>query len=504
MLLQRHYRRLNIPADLDEYLVAALENAGRFAAWPLRAIVRDGGAFWAFLQERWPLFLASLAATPGEAVLTAAEGGALRFPGVLRLPFEHDDVRVYIDNLFVEGVLKPVPTTAAALRAAPWVKVGMVAEAGGPAPLDVAEICRGLEETCPEPQDSGQAWLTFAARYGQARALRTLESQRFGHDGRTRYDALAAALNARFAAWMLSRYSGLYNYPPVSPVMVHHIPGFLAHRLAAEGQRKAAFVLVDGLSFDQWTIVREALRGQARHFSFEERALLAWVPTITPVSRQAAFAGRIPGTFVDTILRTDRDENGWRQFWSDRGMAPDEIAFTAMHGNAGDEVGVDAVVSHRTRVLGLTVFKVDRIMHGAELGAEGMAGQVRTWAAGPFLGGLLGELLDRGFEVWISSDHGNTEAIGMGAPKEGVLSDKRGERCRVYPDPILRAAAAGACPDAMCWDHAALPKSFSCLLAPAGRSFTAAGLAVVCHGGISIEEVAVPFVRATTGGSAVP
>src|SRR5262245_19100018 len=45
--------------------------------------------------------------------------------------------------------------------------------------------------------------------------------------------------------------------------------------------------------------------------------------------------------------------------------------------------------------------------------------------------------LDNTELLFDSADHGNVEAQGIGRPKEGVLSHKRGERCRIYSDPIL-------------------------------------------------------------------
>ena len=37
----------------------------------------------------------------------------LKFKGPSTLPFDHDDVRVYLDNLFSEGFLQPVTVPAA-------------------------------------------------------------------------------------------------------------------------------------------------------------------------------------------------------------------------------------------------------------------------------------------------------------------------------------------------------------------------------------------------------
>jgi hypothetical protein len=72
----------------------------------------------------------------------------------------------------------------------------------------------------------------------------------------------------------------------------------------------------------------------------------------------------------------------------------------------------------------------------------GMAGQVNTWAQEGFLGKLVTRLIQDGFEIFISADHGAAEPQGIGRPNEGVLSEKRGQRCRIYNDVPYRRLAS--------------------------------------------------------------
>lgn len=57
VLLRLHYRRLRLPWHLERHLVGALRRKPAFRPWPLAQIVPDRDAFFAFLQERWPVFL---------------------------------------------------------------------------------------------------------------------------------------------------------------------------------------------------------------------------------------------------------------------------------------------------------------------------------------------------------------------------------------------------------------------------------------------------------------
>ena len=149
----------------------------------------------------------------------------------------------------------------------------------------------------------------------------------------------------------------------------------------------------------------------------------------------------------------------------------------------------------RIRAIGLIVDKVDKIMHGMELGTAGMHNQIRQWTMEGYMAKLLNLLLDHDFQIFLTSDHGNIEAIGYGRPSEGVIADLRGERVRIYPDSLLRSKIKERFPNAIEWPTLGLPDDFLSLLAPDRLAFIAEGNRIVAHGGISIEELIVPLIR---------
>ncbi len=134
-------------------------------------------------------------------------------------------------------------------------------------------------------------------------------------------------------------------------------------------------------------------------------------------------------------------------------------------------------------------------MHGMELGERGMQGQVMQWAEEGYLAGLISHLAERGFEVYLTSDHGNVEAKGIGNPGEGAVADIRGERVRVFDDPEQRSRVASEFFGSVEWSGSGLPKDYLPLLASGRTAFVAKNRRIVSHGGISLEELAVPFVR---------
>ena len=63
VLLRRHYRGQRLPPSLDAWLIAQLDKTKRFTSWPLERLVPHREEFFAFLQERWPLFVKRQKAT---------------------------------------------------------------------------------------------------------------------------------------------------------------------------------------------------------------------------------------------------------------------------------------------------------------------------------------------------------------------------------------------------------------------------------------------------------
>lgn len=231
-----------------------------------------------------------------------------------------------------------------------------------------------------------------------------------------------------------------------------------------------------------------------------ESAVFAWIPTLTSVSRQSIFSGRPPLYFPASINSTSGEGNLWRKFWEDAGLSRLEIAYQRGLGDLsdGDDISdtLNAVLPlPKTKIVGLVVDKVDKIMHGMQLGAAGMHNQIKQWCQGGFLSALIGRLLDRGYDVWLTSDHGNIECRGRGRPSEGVIAETRGERVRVYPTPELRNQTATAFAFAHKWQPVGLPPDYFPLVAGGGDAFITPGETIVGHGGIAIEEVIVPLVK---------
>lgn len=493
-LCRLHYRRQTLPDVLLNHLSTVLGQ--RFAAWPLAELLRDRAVFWAFLQERWPVFVRE---TNGARNLGIEEPAPdFRIAGPRLVPFGHDDVRVFIDNLFADGILTPIAWDWNDAASDRWVRVGLLDHDAHNPVLRLEELLESLAQAIPPADGSAPEWQAFSLRWGQLRQLWLKSENPARARLRERYQHLHASQSSAFAAWIQTVYPRLYNQPPAAVAMVHHIPSYLARLIERGEAKRVALLLIDGLAVEQWMALKAVLQPQFAGVLIEESATFAWLPSITPISRQAAYSGKLPTYFADTLRETNQDEKRWRQFWSGRGFAKHQIAFKAFLGDQGAPDIIADSISTETKVFGLTLYKVDEIMHGMQLGAAGMINQVEQWARTDVLTTLLMTLLHDGFTVAVTADHGNTEALGIGVPQQGVLCDKRGERNRLFSDEKFAEDCVKAVPGSRIARHSALPADVIPVIAPAGKAFTDKGRTIVCHGGDSLEEMAVPFVLLRT------
>ena len=491
-LLRRHYREQRIPSLLDRRLIEVLRHSGKFNDWPLDSIVSDRSAFLAFLQERWPLFLDRIAKTASDVGPQTRTD--LATPGPAALPFEHDDVRVYVDNFFAEGLLHPVSHPNADAMKNQWVAVGVIIDSGFDACHRFDKLAVSVRDTLPTDDSRHHDWLRFSRRWAELSVLANDSAVALASAQREQFSDLRKVIDDSFEKWLCRQYPSLHNQPPSPPVMVHHVPRFLARQIEDKGVQKIALLVLDGLSLEQWVVIRESVNFEKAGFRCNEGAAFAWVPTITSVSRQAIFSGKPPLFFPNSIHSTDKEETLWTQFWTEQGFGTPHILYRRGSDAANINLVSEAITTS-TRICGLVIDKVDRIMHGMELGASGMINQVRQWAQKNDFLDILKLLRDHGFHIFLTSDHGNVESKGFGNPSEGAVADLHGQRARVYPNQGLRARVKNQFPEAIAWSPVGLPENYLPLLAPRRKAFIRVGETMVAHGGISIEEVIVPFVE---------
>ena len=478
-LLQRHDRGLYPPPSLDQELLKKWRREAELAALPLEEWLGDSTAFCRHLESIWQAYLAQQGYPVASAPLPE-DAGAL-------LPALDDrEVQLHLSTMFLEGRLRPV-RLAEPRPVYGHIKAGVYFDPAAYGRERLGRLLDLLGSNVPGLNSHHQDWLNFARSWAEVVRLRhqlTLDEETTGQ-----MEHLHDQVEDAFACWLQSHYVRLGSWPPVkAPLAGDRVAEFLAYRMR-QGTERLALLVVDGLAWDQWLVLRD----EAGLEPLEEGALFACLPTLTPVARQALLAGKRPAQFPETWRRTDAEERRWKEFWAGEGLPSSAV----MYQRDPDLQALEDVLGDgRVRVLAVVLTIVDRIMHGMQLGTAGLHQQVRQWAGEGSLGQMVQRLREAGFACWLTADHGNIEGAGIGVPRgEGVLVEQPGQRVRVYTDPHFRRQVHEQFPQALAWTPEGLPDGVHLLLAPGRKAFLPLGRRAVCHGGLALEEVVVPWIR---------
>jgi len=308
-----------------------------------------------------------------------------------------------------------------------------------------------------------------------------------------RFENVYKILNNLYETWIIKNYSGLRTIPSVPhPAMVHHVPHYLASYYR-NNLKPIALIVIDGLALNQWITLRDSLPDN--NLRFIENALFAWIPTLTTVSRQALFSGKNPYEFEESINTTSKEESYWLLFWENNGLEKENVLYLKGMDSKKTQELEKTIIPHKTKIAGLIVNKIDNIMHGMEMGMEGFHNQITIFGKNDILGNLIDKLLISGFDIWITSDHGNTECSGRGQPKEASIAKTRGERVRVYKSENLINTIRDKFHWSDCWKPIGLPKDYYPLIATENNAFLPERVTAVSHGSISMNETIVPFIK---------
>jgi len=494
-LLRLHYRDIELPELLKHRLSELLIRRKQFVNWPIKKIISSKQLFFSFLQDHWPSYV--------EAVRSSLQKGAKEPMAVYQaksekaaeviLPYGHDDVRVYIDNLFLEGFLTPIEIENSEQFENHWCLVGMEIDAEKENAKRIIGLITRCFESLPDENSMHQVWYQFAHRWAELCSAYHTDNQLVDSE---KFIELRNLVDRRFKDWMLVNYQSLHNHPPIPPTMLHHIPRNMVRDIESKNSGKTALILIDGLALDQWITLRNSIE---MDHTKEESCVFAWVPTVTSVSRQALFSGKLPYQFSKSIQTTSGEQKAWQNYWLEHGLDGSEIFYEKGLGIGDVSTILDKLSDHRFRAVGLIINTVDEMMHGMLLGSAGMHNQVELWAKSGFLSKLIDGLVNYGFVVHITSDHGNVEAKGCGKINEGAIADSRGERMRVYKSQALMSQTHQfiicTSHSVIEWPQIGLPSDYWAIVMSGREAFVTQNECIVGHGGISIEEVIVPYIK---------
>ncbi len=437
-------------------------------------ILTDAAAFRAWASHAWrTVFLGRSAQDPPP---DAAFAG--------KVDFGDRRVRAVVRRLFRAGAIAMCGGVGEMARQYEYLapRRGGAAEALG-------DMLGEIDDGIPAADGAGWSdWTRFARDWAEFTGLADVEGVEVTGRGK-----VCARVDEAFAEWLSRNYAALPAMPAQTPLIPYRVMDTVAAARHGGINGKVALIVMDGMAWNQWIPVRRRLEDR---FRISEQGMFSCVPTLTSVSRQAIFAGKPPLAFAHSIGSTSDEKKLLKEAWRAHGGDPARIFYAKGLGMGDPAEDVVGHVYTGVDLACLVIDTVDAFSHGTLMGNREMHVRIAEWLGGDYLGRLLAGLVDElGFTVFITSDHGNVECRGTGTLKNKSLAETRGARTLVYDNDILRDDAIAQCPEARIWNGDDLPADFRPIVQAGRGAFAPQGEVVVAHGGISLEEVVVPFVK---------
>ena len=492
-----HQRQSPLPELLRSSLVERLKRFPEYRDWDVNALIRDAKVFSNFVQQQWQTSVEQTIS--GKQIKEAGSGYHLTFG---RDPHLQD----LVPALVRQGTLQPIELHDKNGLPA-WTQPGVTVV--DPRLhrftylLDDIENRLKLIISESQTQTGWTLWKVFARDWAELCSLQAQTDLEVNQAQKETYRKLIRGVDKSFSAWLQINYASLGAQRLPNPHHVHHIPHYLAYLRNLGQIERVVLLILDGLSLTDWQVIKPVWAKRHANWEMKTETLLAQIPTITSISRYALVSGLRPADFASDLDHCAPEARAWDLFWSREGIA--ESACNLIHLSYDRQIDQQPELQDpRVSFWCLIDDTPDKLAHNATLGAADQQSILRLWLDPNHdqnsipIEKLIDSYLDRGYSVFIASDHGHVEATGYGQPSEGLLAQTRGKRARLYMDKRAALRVQSAYADTILWDNDGILPDQMAALMPAGRdAFAPSGEVVVTHGGISIEEVIVPLIQIT-------
>lgn len=275
----------------------------------------------------------------------------------------------------------------------------------------------------------------------------------------------------------------LRNYKSLSSVSAYNSPVLLSRVLdhIFMQSSKPALIVMDGMSIEDWLILTENLK----KIKYELTSSFAIIPTITAISRQSMLSGELP-VLLKSPFNLNNEENLFIEKCKENGYKDYEINYYR---------GYDFEINDMDRCICVIINDIDDLIHSQRQGNIGMYRDVQLLSRSGNLCKIITRLFNKGFDVYITSDHGHKECNTIGTPKgSGVEVQTKSKRVLIlkdfgdYEKPKKELNLIEYLPYY-------LPKEYTYLICQHNEAIGLKGQQVISHGGISLEEVIVPFIK---------
>lgn len=284
-------------------------------------------------------------------------------------------------------------------------------------------------------------------------------------------------INRLFQCFVLKAFGTLSSkVERDTPVLVSHAMEYMH-----EQSEKFVVIVMDGMSEFDWSIISQSFAD----IRYEQTAVFAMIPSTTSISRQCLLSNKFPSQ-LSAPWSQSKEKSEFTECAKRLGYSDNQIGYSR---------GYDTVFDSSVRCGTIIINDVDELVHAQPQGRLGMYNDISVLSDEGKLRELTDRLLSKGFDVYITADHGNTQCTGIGRlVGVGVDIETKSHRMvvlKAFADKEKMADKFGLIE----YPKYYLPKEYEYLICDTGKSLDNPCEQVMTHGGMTIDEVVVPFIK---------
>ena len=311
-------------------------------------------------------------------------------------------------------------------------------------------------------------WFAIAQAKAKIDVLATQHQLNFG----------TSEINKAFRDYILKQFGKLSaEISRETPVLVSRVMEYMH-----DHSEKFVVIVMDGMSEFDWRITSKSFQD----IPYEQAAVFAMIPSTTSISRQCLLSNKTPGQLLEP-WKQSKEKQEFIACAKSMGFTDNQIGY---------ERGYDAQFGSFVKCGAVIINDVDDMVHSQHQERLGMLNDIGVLSDQHKLADMTKRFLAQGFDVYITADHGNTLCTGIGKLMgTGVETETKSRRMLVLQNFADKESLKQKYGLIEYEKKYYLDKAFDYLICDVGDSFDARGERVMTHGGISIDEVIVPFIK---------
>ena len=468
-LIAVYYSHNHIEKVIAVYVEEQLSKRLNNVEW--EALLGSKKTFFEFLQREWERFVRG-----SEASATC-------------INFYAPEIRKYFLNLFKEGLLQSVPIGQAYTQANLMIKEGTSAYAQEGLEEKIEILQRNIENILGNDLNY-KSIIDLGMYNGNLQHLMSItpENDDYLIEKCSGLNKLKKNIDNALSKWVMTNYDLVHSLSYAKePIVVHKILDYIDNYKVRQQDKKIVLLVMDGMSLEDYYMLKGYMN--SKKIEIEENGCFAMLPTLTSISRQAIFSGLMPMYFEESIFTTAKEEKLFKSFWIQKGYSDKRIAYV---GNVKcfEEIPMEQIKDKD--IVGIVVKTIDEMMHKVTFGKKQMYENLKFWLEQKTnITEFVDKVIEMGYEIILTADHGNTEAKGVGSSKrKSIAVTSSGQRAIIleqfHDTPISNTVD---------FKTYSLPSKYKYKLFEDNCAAVKKNTIVVTHGGASLEELIVPFIH---------